>query len=86
MVPEIVKGLEEAPKIGKYKMFSEFVRDRLEKACKPLCDVIPGANVYTFSNQPPAYLKRRYKQVRISKGKYIIHHKALPVPTSTIWG
>jgi hypothetical protein len=45
-------------------MFSEFARDRLEKASKPLSDIIPRA----ISHQ--LILKKKCKQVRVSKGKY----------------
>ncbi|KAL8616927.1 hypothetical protein ACOMHN_041846 [Nucella lapillus] len=57
MDPAIVDGLKEAKSIGK-KMQVEFVRERLETGNKPLSDVIPRTNVYTFANRPPADLKR----------------------------
>ncbi|KAL8582561.1 hypothetical protein ACOMHN_043740 [Nucella lapillus] len=57
MDPAIADGLKEAKSIGK-KMQVEFVRERLETGKKPLSDVIPRTNVYTFANRPPADLKR----------------------------
>ncbi|KAJ8383765.1 hypothetical protein AAFF_G00214520 [Aldrovandia affinis] len=54
---EISNCLREAPNIGK-AMFMEFVRDRIEKATKPLSDVIPRANLFTFTNRPPVDLKK----------------------------
>ena len=39
-------------------MFTEFVTDRIEEASKPLSDVIKTTNLYTFSNTPPADLKK----------------------------
>ena len=39
-------------------MFTEFVRDRIETCSKPLSDVIPRANLCTFSNRPPVNLKK----------------------------
>ncbi|XP_076158119.1 uncharacterized protein LOC143140875 [Alosa pseudoharengus] len=54
---EISNSLREAPNIGK-AMFIEFVRDRIEKATKPLSDVIPRANLLTFTNRPPVDLKK----------------------------
>ena len=40
-------------------MHTEYVRDRIENASKPLSDVIPKANLKlnTFSNRPPPDLK-----------------------------
>ncbi|KAL8620009.1 hypothetical protein ACOMHN_015291 [Nucella lapillus] len=57
MDPAIADGLKEAKSIGK-NMQVEFVRERLETGKKPLSDVIPRTNVYTFVNRPPADLKR----------------------------
>ena len=57
MDPVIVNCFREAPNIGK-AMFTEFVRDRIETCSKPLSDVIPRANLYTFSNRPPVDLKK----------------------------
>ena len=39
-------------------MFTEFATDRFEEASKPLSDVIKKPNLYTFSNRPPADLKK----------------------------
>ena len=39
-------------------MFTEFVTDRIEEASKPLSDVIKKPNLFTFSNRPPADLKK----------------------------
>ena len=55
MDSEIVSSLKAAAKVGK-EMFSGFVQERLEKASKPLSDVIPRASLYTFSNRPPVDL------------------------------
>ena len=41
--PEIAASLKEAASIGKFK-FSEFAVSRLEKATKPLSDVIQRSN------------------------------------------
>ena len=57
MDPAIVDGLASAPNIGK-AMFKEFVSNRIEKASKPLSDVIKRANLFTFANRPPADLKK----------------------------
>ena len=57
MDPEIAKSLKEAANIGKSK-FSEFVVSRIEKATKPLSDVIQRSNLYTFTNRPPTDLKK----------------------------
>ena len=57
MDPVTVNCLREAPNIGK-AVFTEFVRDRIETCSKPLSDVIPRANLYTFSNRPPVDLKK----------------------------
>ncbi|KAJ8383620.1 hypothetical protein AAFF_G00216930 [Aldrovandia affinis] len=46
---EISNCLREAPNIDK-AMFMEFVRDRIEKATKPLSGVIPRANLFTFKS------------------------------------
>ncbi|KAJ8408791.1 hypothetical protein AAFF_G00246090 [Aldrovandia affinis] len=54
---EISNCLREAPNIGK-AMFMEFVRDRIEKATKPFSDVIPRANLFTFTNRPAVDLKK----------------------------
>jgi hypothetical protein len=63
---EVVKGLNEAPNIGKY-MFSEFVHGRFEKASKPLSDIIQRTNVYTFSNQPPVNFNKDANKLRSVK-------------------
>ena len=39
-------------------MFTEFATDRFEEPSKPLSDVIKKPNLYTFSNRPPADLKK----------------------------
>ncbi|KAJ8385122.1 hypothetical protein AAFF_G00192630 [Aldrovandia affinis] len=54
---EISNCLRQAPNIGK-AMFMEFVRDRIEKATKPLSDVIQRANLFTFTNRPPVDLNK----------------------------
>ncbi|KAJ8359082.1 hypothetical protein SKAU_G00156070 [Synaphobranchus kaupii] len=54
---EISDCLREALNIGK-AMLTEFVRDKIEKASKPLSDVIPRANLFTFTNRPPADRKK----------------------------
>ncbi|KAJ8371539.1 hypothetical protein AAFF_G00307400 [Aldrovandia affinis] len=63
---EIANCLREAPNIGK-AMFMEFVRDRIEKATKPLSDVIPRANLFTFTNKPPVDLKKGANKLRSAK-------------------
>ena len=57
MDPAIVDCLKNAPTIGK-NMFTQFVTDVIEEASKPLSDVIKKTNLYTFSNRPPADLKK----------------------------
>ena len=57
MDPVIVNCLREASNIGK-AMFTEYVGDRTETCSKPLSDVTPRANLYTFSNRPHVDLKR----------------------------
>ena len=57
MDPAIADCLRKAPNIGK-AMFTEFVSNRIEKASKPLSDVIPRAKLFTFNNRPPADLKK----------------------------
>ena len=66
MDPEIAKSLKDAPEIGKNK-FSEFVHDRIERASKPLSDVIPRIKLYTFSNRPPPDLKRGPNKLETAK-------------------
>ena len=66
MDPIIVNSLREVPDIGK-TMFSEFVRERIETGSKPLSDVIPKANVYTFSNRPPVDLKKGASKLESAK-------------------
>ena len=48
-------------------MFSDFVKERIENATKPLSDVIPRAKLYTFSNQPPADLQKGSSKLTSSK-------------------
>ena len=62
MDPVIVNFWRETPNIGK-DMFIEFVWDRIETFSKPLSDVIPKANLYTFSNRPPVDLKKGANQL-----------------------
>ena len=57
MDPVIVNCLREASNIGK-AMFTEYVGDRTETCSKPLSDVTPRANLYTFSNRPHVDLKK----------------------------
>jgi len=62
MDPEIIKSLNEASGKGK-EMYDEFVKDRIEQATKPLSDIIPRVKMYTFSNQPPADLRKGVNKV-----------------------
>jgi len=48
-------------------MFTEFVRDRIEKATKPLSDVIPRANLFTFTNRPSVDLKKGARELGSAK-------------------
>lgn len=57
MDPAITDSLKKAPGLGN-AMYTEFVSERIEKAVKPLSDVIPRANVFTFSNRPHADIKK----------------------------
>ena len=57
MDPNIARSLRAALDVDK-DMFSKFVSNIIEKASKPLSDVIPRANLFTFNTRPPAYLKR----------------------------
>ena len=56
----------ETPNIGK-AMFTEFVRDRIETCSKPLSDVIPKANLYTFSNRPSVNLKKGANKLGLAR-------------------
>ncbi|KAJ8403174.1 hypothetical protein AAFF_G00353910 [Aldrovandia affinis] len=64
---EISNCLREAPNIGK-AMFMEFVRDIIEKATKPFSDVIPRANLFTFTNRLPVDLKKGANKLGSAKG------------------
>lgn len=66
MDPEITKSLRGASEVGK-TMFTEFVRDRIENCTKPLSDVIPRANVFTFANRPPSDLKKGASKLSSTK-------------------
>ena len=57
MDPTIIDCLQKAHGIGK-DMFTEFVSSRIEKASKPLSDVIKKAKLFTFTNRSPADLKK----------------------------
>lgn len=57
MDPEIINCLREAPKTGQTK-FREFVNTRIEVATKPLSDIIPRTNLFTFAKRPPIDLKK----------------------------
>ncbi len=48
MDPVIVNSLKEVSNSGK-TMFNDFVRERIEGATKPLSDVIPRGQTYTFN-------------------------------------
>ena len=51
--PGIVNSMGNVQKTGTGKdMFLEFVSGRIEKASKPLSDVVSRTNVYTFNNIP----------------------------------
>ena len=50
MDQEIGKCLQQAP-LNQKAMFAEFVHGRIKKASKLLFDVIPRANLFTFSNR-----------------------------------
>ena len=83
MDPEIIRSLNEASSKGK-EMYDEFVKDRIEQATKPLSDVIPRMKMYTFSNQPPADLRKGVNKVTSYKAntalvtKLFISLKARP--------
>ncbi|KAL8591565.1 hypothetical protein ACOMHN_055532 [Nucella lapillus] len=66
MDPEITKSLREALHVGQ-AMFTEFVRDRIENASKPLSDVISRANIFTFANRPPSDLKKGASKLSSAK-------------------
>ena len=71
MEPEIANFLMEAPNIGK-AMFTGFVRDRIEKATKPLSDVIPKANLYSFANRPPVDPKKGADKLGSAKANTVL--------------
>ena len=54
---EIVNSMRNVQITGK-DMFLECVSDIIEKASKPLSDVIPRTKVYTFNNRPPVDLNK----------------------------
>ncbi|KAL8616203.1 hypothetical protein ACOMHN_058320 [Nucella lapillus] len=66
MDPDITKSLMEALHVGQV-MFTEFVRDRIENASKPLSDVISRANIFTFVNRPPSDLKKGASKLSSAK-------------------
>ncbi len=66
MDPEIANSLKEAPIIGK-TMFKEFVGNRVEITTKPLSEVIPRANLFTFTNRPPVDLKKGADKLESTK-------------------
>ena len=70
MDPEIAQSLKEAANIGKSK-FTEFVASRIEKATKPLSDVIQRSNLYTFTNKPPTDLKKGSDKLGSSKANTV---------------
>lgn len=53
-------------------MFTEFVRDRIEKATKPLSDVIPRVSLYTFSNRRPVDLKKGASKLGSAKANTLL--------------
>jgi len=68
MDPEIALSVKEAANIGKSK-FTEFVVSRIEKATKPLSDVIQRSNLFTvtFTNRPPTDLMKGTDKLGSSK-------------------
>ena len=71
MDTEVVNCLRDAQNIGQ-TMFKEFVSERIEKATKTLSDVIPRARLYTFSNRPPAYLKKSVTKLGSAKTNTVL--------------
>ena len=66
MDPVIANCLRDAKMIGATS-YDEFVRDRIEKAVKPLSDTIPKVNLYTFQNRPPADLHKAPSMLSAAK-------------------
>ena len=71
MDPEVANCLRDAQNIGQ-TMFREFVSERIEKATKPLSDVIPRVRLYTFSNRPPADLKKSITKLGSAKSNTVL--------------
>ena len=89
MDPEVANCLRDAQNIEQ-TMFREFVSERIEKATKPLSDVIPRARLYTFSNRPPTYPKKSvtkhiWRRVLQNKVKHCTHHQAISFPEDKAW-
>ena len=71
MDPEVANYLRDAQNIGQ-TIFREFVSERIEKATKPLSDVIPRVRMYTFSNRPPADLKKNVTKLGSAKSNTVL--------------
>jgi len=82
MDPEIALSLKEAANIGNSN-FTEFVVSRIEKATKPLSDVIQRSNLFTFTNRPPTDLKKGTDKLGSSKANTALITKNVYVATST---
>jgi len=66
MDPKIALSVKEGANIGKSKL-TEFVVSRIEKATKPLSDIIQRSNLFTFTNRPPTDLKKGINKLGSSK-------------------
>jgi len=74
--PEIALSLKEAANIGNSN-FTEFVVSKIEKATKPLSDVIQKSNRFTFTNRPPTDLKKGKDKLGSSRANTALITKCL---------
>ena len=74
--PEIALSLKEAVNIGNSN-FTECVVTRIEKATKPLSDVIQRSNLFTFTNRPPTDLNKGTDKLGSSKANTASSQKCL---------
>ncbi len=77
MDPLIITNIKEALNIGTF-MYKDVVRERIENSINPLSDAIPRAHLYTFSNQPPADLKKGSNKLGSSKANVALVTKFFP--------
>ena len=89
MDPEIALSLKEAANIGNSN-FTEFVVSRIEKATKPLSDVIQRSNLFTFTSRPPTDLKAPtswglQKQTQPSSQKCLCRYNHIPMQMQMIF-